>query len=44
MAEQEIYLIVHVCLRAFPMHMFCPAWSIVPGVDVIGRVSFGFAG
>ena len=29
-AEQESYLIVHVCSIAVSMYMFCPVWSIVP--------------
>ena len=29
-AQQESYLIAHVCSRAVAMHMFCSAWSIVP--------------
>ena len=43
-AEQESYFIVHVCSRAVSMRMFCPAWSIVPRVNVVSWISFVFAG
>ena len=39
--EQENYLFANVCSRAFSMHMFCPAWSIMSRMDVVGGVSVG---
>ena len=42
-AKQKSYLIVYVRSRAVSMHMFVQPRVLCPRVDVVGRVSFGFA-